>query len=166
MKKLLSLIIVFATVLSLGVLFNSCESNERSEREELPISFGEKYTYMSEKTFDDGHYIKRISSYIFYKSGKGEFHYYCRVENSEYYDDYTESATIKFRWDMSSYDGALFLFEEETIYNDDHAEGKKVTLTEAPFTVSQNVLFPATAATIRYVREGSELFDLNNDIEE
>ncbi|MBQ8146445.1 MAG: hypothetical protein IJ039_06635 [Clostridia bacterium] len=166
MKKLLSLIIVFVTVISLGVLFNSCESSENSVREELPISFGEKYTYMSEKTFDDGHYVKRIDSYIFYKNGKGEFHHYLRAENMKYNDDYTESATIKFRWDMSSYDGALFLFEEETIYHDDHTEGEEVTLTQAPFTVSQNVLFPATSSFIRYVREGSELFDLNNDIEE
>ena len=67
---------------------------------------------------------------------------------------------------MSSYDGALFLFEEETIYHDDHTDDEEITLIKAPFTVSQNVLFPATTSTIRYVREGSELFDLNNDIED
>ena len=163
MKKLLSLSIVLATILSLCVFLCSCQD---IKREELPISFGEKYTFMRDKTFDDGHYVKRIESYIFYKNGKGEYHHYCRAENMKYNDDYTQSATIKFRWDMSSYDGALFLFEEETIYHDDHTDDEEITLIKAPFTVSQNVLFPATTSTIRYVREGSELFDLNNDIED
>ena len=125
-----------------GVLF-CCEGRE-------PDSYGKKYI-LNENTY-----------YVFNRDQTGYCEYYSEYRSDEYPEyDYTQSARIEFEWREAS-NGAIYLFETEVVYHEDHTEGKSVYLIDCPiyfaeefFTYTNSNQYSTDA--IIYIKEGSKL---------
>ena len=142
MKKLLSL---FAR-LAIMITMVSCAA----AKVENPIDYGKKYL------LDENRY------YIFEKDQTGYYECYYKYESSlssEY--NYTLSGRVEFVWREAS-NGAVYLFETETSYNEDHTEGKTINVITDPIYFSEDFFTYSYSnqyggKTVTYIKEGSNL---------
>ena len=139
MKKLLSLFALLAIMITMV----SCAA----AKVENPIDYGKKYL------LDENRY------YVFEKDQTGYCEYYYKSDYSEY--NYTLSGRVEFVWREAS-NGAVYLFETKTTYNEDHTEGETIDLITDPiyfseefFTYSYSNQYGGKTAT--YIKEGSNL---------
>lgn len=132
MKKLLS---VFA-ILAIMITMVSCGTSKGGN----PIDYGKKYLR------DENQY------YVFEKDQTG--YYECYYETPEY----TLSGRVEFVWREAS-DGAVYLFETETSYNEDHTKGKEISLIDKSIYFSEDFFTYSVSNhnVIHYIKEGSKL---------
>lgn len=142
MKKLLS---VFA-LLAIMITMASCSS----DKIENPIDFGKKYL------LDENRY------YVFEKDQTGYCEYYYKYERADYSEyNYTLSGRVEFVWREAS-NGAVYLFETKSTYNEDHTEGQTISLITDPIYFSEEFFTYSYSnqyggKTVTYIKEGSEL---------
>ena len=142
MKKLLSLFVLLAIMITMV----SCAA----AKVENPIDYGKKYL------FNENRY------YVFEKDQTGYYECYCKYESSlssEY--SYTLSGRVEFVWREAS-NGAVYLFETETSYNEDHTEGKTINVITDPIYFSEDFFTYSYSNqyggnTVTYIKEGSSL---------
>ena len=142
MRKILCLLALLAIMITMV----SCSA----AKVENPISYGKKYI-LNENTY-----------YVFNRDQTGYCEYYSEYRSDEYPEyDYTQSARIEFEWREAS-NGAIYLFETEVVYHEDHTEGKSVYLIDCPiyfaeefFTYTNSNQYSTDA--IIYIKEGSKL---------
>ena len=142
MKKLLSLFALLAIMITMV----SCAA----AKVENPIDYGKKYL------FNENRY------YVFEKDQTGYYECYYKYESSlssEY--DYTLSGRVEFVWREAS-NGAVYLFETETSYNEDHTEGKTINVITDPIYFSEDFFTYSYSNqyggnTVTYIKEGSSL---------
>ncbi len=176
MKNFMTVIICFLLLITMCVSLASCSQNDTSDskneetsnstKEEttnstndkasIPMKFEKKYVSFG----DDSSY-----SYIFYADGTGiyEVHYsYVYEENSDH--NFTLSGKVEFVWREAS-DGAVYLFETDVKYNDDHTEGKTISVPQRPIYFSEDFLVYTNGDNVasKYIIEGSELDKLLED---
>ena len=146
MKKLLS---VFA-LLAIMITMVSCESSKGGN----PIDYGKKYILDENEN----------QYYVFEKDQTGYYECYYKYEY-EYSDsplyNYTLSGRVEFVWREAS-NGAVYLFETKTTYNEDHTEGKKIDLITDPIYFSEEFFTYSYSnqyggKTVTYIKEGSKL---------
>lgn len=143
MKKTYLTLISLALLLSFCLALTSCGSNTKN-----PIDFGKKYM-LSEDTY-----------YIFYSNNTGVFEH--RYVDTAY--NYTISGKVEFVWREAS-DGAVHLFDVKTEYDDDHTEGRSISITNTPIYFSEEFFtyerfsdYVTNGHTNEYyVKEGSKL---------
>ena len=146
MKKLLSLF----SLLALMITLVSCTA----AKAENPIDFGKKYLL-------NGKY------YVFEKDQTGYCEYNYKYESSVSSEfNYTLSGRVDFVWREAS-NGAVYLFETEISYNEDHTEGHTlgvindaIYFSEDFFTYSSNGQY---GDTLTYIKEGSKLEKILED---
>ncbi len=144
MKKLLS---VFA-LLAIMITMVSCESSKGGN----PIDYGKKY----KSILDENQY------YVFEKDQTGYYECYYKYDSSiDSNYNFTLSGRVEFVWREAS-NGAVYLFETETSYNEGHTEGKELSVITDPiyfseefFTYSYSNQFGGK--TVTYIKEGSNL---------
>ena len=142
MKKLLSLFVLLAIMITMV----SCAA----AKVENPIDYGKKYL------LDENRY------YVFEKDQTGYYECYCKYEysaSSEY--NYTLSGRVEFVWREAS-NGAVYLFKTETFYNEDHTEGKTISVITDPIYFSEDFFTYSYSnqyggKTVTYIKEGSNL---------
>ena len=142
MKKLLSLFALLAIMITMV----SCAA----AKVENPIDYGKKYL------LDENQY------YVFEKDQTGYYECYYKYENpdSSAYN-YTLSGRVEFVWREAS-NGAVYLFETETSYNEDHTEGQTINVITAPIYFSEDFFTYSYSnqyggRTVTYIKEGSNL---------
>ena len=142
MKKLLSLFALLAIMITMV----SCAA----AKVENPIDYGKKYL-LGENQY-----------YVFEKDQTGyyEFHYKHESSVSSEYN-YTFSGRVEFVWREAS-NGAVYLFETETFYNEDHTEGKTINVITDPIYFSEDFFTYSYSnqyggKTVTYIKEGSNL---------
>jgi hypothetical protein len=157
MKKALSYLLIFALALTMLLSLTSCSSTSGGGNVTLPIDFGKHYYQIS----DSDRY------YVFNSDNTGYYSCYYKY-NSEYSDDssYTLSGRVDFEWRVAS-NGAVYLFETKTAYNEDHTKDKEISIIKNPIYFSEE-FFTYTATgqygtTYRYIKEGSKLEGLIKD---
>ena len=142
MKKLLS---VFA-ILAIMITMVSCAA----AKVENPIDYGKKYL------LDENQY------YVFEKDQTGYYEYYYKYESSDFSEhNYTLSGRVEFVWREAS-NGAVYLFETETSYNEDHTEGETISVTTNPIYFSEDFFTyfysnQSGGISVNYIKEGSKL---------
>ena len=142
MKKLLS---VFA-LLAIMITMVSCGSSKGGN----PIDYGKKYL-LNENRY-----------YVFEKDQTGYCEYYYKYEVAGYSEyNYTLSGRVEFVWREAS-NGAVYLFETKTTYNEDHTEGKTIDLITDPIYFSEEFFTYSYSnqyggKTVTYIKEGSKL---------
>ena len=142
MKKLLSLFALLAIMITMV----SCAT----AKVENPIDYGKKYL------LDENRY------YVFEKDQTGYYECYYKYEysdSSEY--NYTLSGRVEFVWREAS-NGAVYLFETETSYNEAHTEGKTINVITDPIYFSEDFFTYSYSnqyggKTVTYIKEGSNL---------
>ena len=142
MKKLLS---VFA-ILAIMITMVSCAA----AKVENPIDYGKKYL------------LGKNRYYVFEKDQTGYYECYYKYESSlssEY--SYTLSGRVEFVWREAS-NGAVYLFETETSYNEDHTEGKTINVITDPIYFSEDFFTyfysnQSGGISVNYIKEGSKL---------
>ena len=142
MKKLLSLFALLAIMITMV----SCAA----AKVENPIDYGKKYL------LDENRY------YVFEKDHTGYYECYYKYEypDSSAYN-YTLSGRVEFVWREAS-NGAVYLFETETSYNEDHTEGQTINVITAPIYFSEDFFTYSYSnqyggKTVTYIKEGSNL---------
>ena len=141
MKKLLSVLILFAIIITLV----SCSSSSTTN----PIDYGKKYL-LSESQY-----------YVFEKDQTGYYEVCNNVDIGSPEYNYTLSGRVEFVWREAS-DGAVYLFKTKVSYNDDHTEGKEIYVISQPIYFSEDFFAYSNSNqygtnTVRYIKEGSEL---------
>ncbi len=139
MKKLLSVLIFFAIIITLV----SCASSNTAN----PIDYGKKYLFSKDQY------------YVFEKDQTGYCEFYNKVDYSGSPEhNYTLSGRVEFVWREAS-DGAVYLFKTNVTYNDDHTEGREFDIISQPIYFSEDffVYSKYDTKTVRYIKEGSEL---------
>ena len=136
MKKLLSVFILIAIM----IIVASCVPAKNAPS----IDYGKKYLLDE----DENQY------YVFKKDQTG--YYECYKITPGF--NYTLSGRVEFVWREAS-DGAIYLFETQVSYNDDHTEGKEIDLISAPIYFSEEFFayFYGSGISVRYIKEDSEL---------
>ena len=142
MKKLLSLFALLAIVITMVACGVGKDNN--------PIDYGKKYF------FNEDQY------YVFNEDQTGYYVCYYQYEDTLFFEyGYTLSGRIDFVWREAS-NGAIYLFETQTTYNEDHTEGKDLGLITDPiyfseefFTYSYSTQYGGR--TVNYIKEGSDL---------
>ncbi len=136
MKKTLTAILAALLLISVCLSFTACSKEKTSN----PIKFEEKYVNAAETT-----------SYIFYADGTGEY---------EIHKDWGEgdvsSGTIEFVWREAS-DGAVYLFETDRSYNDDHTDGKNLDFDWYKLYFGEDFFIKHEGAL--YIIEDSDLYE-------
>ena len=143
MKKLIFIILALSCVIGLS----SCSAETTN-----PIAFGVKY---KRADFDQ--------AYLFNADHTGycEVHYEYESSYDEY--SYTLSGRVEFVWREAS-DGAIYLFETDTSYNENHTEGKTIDVADFPLYFGEDFfVYTYEGGTTRFVKVGSELERLIND---
>ena len=144
MKKLLSLFALLAIMITMA----SCSAAKAGN----PIDYGKKYLRNgNEKQY-----------YVFEKDQTGYYECYYKYEesySSEYH--YTLSGRVEFVWREAS-NGAVYLFETEASYNEDHTEGKTIEVINTPIYFSEDFFTYSYSTqyggqTVNYIKEGSNL---------
>ncbi|MBQ9131722.1 MAG: hypothetical protein IJX62_04555 [Clostridia bacterium] len=143
MKKVWTLFTCTVLLIAMCMSFYSCSSAKTVN----PIDFGKKYM-QDEDTY-----------YIFYADQTGLFVQRYATAYGSY--DYTLSGSVDFVWREAS-DGAVYLFEVESHYNDDHTQGRELGLLDQPIYFSEDFFtytnYSQYGASVRtYIKEGSEL---------
>ena len=139
MKKLLSLFALLAIMITMV----SCAA----AKVENPIDYGKKYL------LDENRY------YVFEKDQTGYYECYYKYDSSAYH--YTLSGRVEFVWREAS-NGAVYLFKTETFYNEDHTEGKTISVITDPIYFSEDFFTYSYSNqyggnTVTYIKEGSSL---------
>ena len=143
MKRLISVLLAIACVIGLA----SCTAPK-----ENPIDFGAKY----KREDADAFYVFNADHTGYY-----ETHYEYDSAYEEY--SYVLSGRVEFVWREAS-DGAIYLFETDTIYNEDHTEGKTIDVADFPLYFGEDFfVYTYDGGTTRFVKVGSELERLIND---
>ena len=145
MKKLLS---VFA-LLAIMITMVSCESSKGGN----PIDYGKKYILDK----NENHQY-----YVFEKDQTGYYECYYKYDSplgSSY--SYTRSGRVEFVWREAS-NGAVYLFETESSYNEGHTEGQELGLITDPIYFSEEFFtysysYELGSKTVTYIKEGSNL---------
>ena len=119
MKRLLCSALLILISLFMIVSFSSCQKEKSEQKLEDKLAFGENYVLEgTDPLFYAGDESYRLVL-VFYQDGTGQYDIYydasARGENG------ILSCTIQFVWKNAS-DGAIYLFEKERSYNDDHQE--------------------------------------------
>ena len=134
MKKIITMLMCVALLLSSCSSLCACSSYDSEnavndsenavKNSENPIEFGKKYM------------VGKNNYYIFNHDGTGTFYrkYVYEYEPDSKYN-YTLSGSVDFVWREAS-DGAIYLFEREVHYNEDHTEGKRLRLKQQYLLVS------------------------------
>ena len=147
MKKALSYLLIFALTLTVLLCLASCSSSGVSTGSTVPIDFDKKYVY------DEDRY------YVFKSDNTG--YYQCHYVYDDDERGYTLSGRVDFEWRIAS-DGAVYLFEVEAHYDDDHTEGREIDIITAPIYFSEEFFVytkdtQVGSYTSRYIKEGSKL---------
>ncbi len=131
------------------------------------IQFGDEYVYHWE--FDsEASSSTTAHSYQFHSDNTGicEYYYsYINKSNASYNE--TLSGTVEFVWREAA-DGAIYLFETDIHYNEDHTEGSTISLISTPIYFSEDFFTyidygQYSASSIQYIRKGSKLEKLLED---
>ena len=153
MKKLLSLFALLAIMITMvSCAAAKVENPTDYAKVENPIDYGKKYL-LGENQY-----------YVFEKDQTGYYECYCKYKH-EYSDsskyNYTLSGRVEFVWREAS-NGAVYLFETETSYNEDHTEGKTINVITDPIYFSEDFFTYSYSNqyggnTVTYIKEGSNL---------
>ena len=152
MKKLISFVLLLVMMVTL-VACDTTKTEDGAETKQTLIDYGKKYLF---EEADEYQY------YVFEENQTG----YCVVHytyessvSSEY--NYTQSGRVDFVWREAS-NGAVYLFETKTTYNEDHTEGHKlgvisgqIYFAEEFFAYSYDTQYGTS--TVHYIKEGSAL---------
>ena len=147
MKKIIAITLCAVLLLVMCASLSSCASKTTN-----PIDFDKKYILLDE----DYEYCY----YVFYSDHTGIYEVKYVYENTvdpQY--NFTMSGRVEFVWREAS-DGAVYLFEVKTHYNEDHTEGHTLDLTINPIYFSDDFLVISKS---RYIKEGSELDKILKD---
>ncbi len=142
MKKLLSVLTLIAIMITLV----ACSSTKNTN----PIDFGKKYM-LSEDIY-----------YVFEKDQTGYCEYYSKYgSDMGSLSGVVQSGRVEFVWREAS-NGAVYLFRTETIYNEDHTEGRTIPLIDDPIYFSEEFFTYSYSTetgghTRNYIKEGSKL---------
>ena len=141
MKKLLSLFALFAIMITMV----SCADKKTEDS----IDYGKKYL------------INEDQYYVFEKDQTGYYECYYKSGLSSVEYNYTVSGRVDFVWREAS-DGAIYLFETETSYNEDHTEGREIALISGPIYFSEDFFAYSYSTqygenTKTFIKEGSKL---------
>ena len=147
MKRILSLVLTVAVVLSLCIIFAACQKNEQR------LSFGDEYVHI------DGEKTKKL---VFNRDGTGYIHHY---EKTDFAGGFI-SVTRDFLWTETS-NGAIHLVPNgEPRYDEGSEEDDSVTRINAPLYFSEDFIYyefvsgagGASTFRKRFFRHGSELY--------
>lgn len=165
MKRSLYSIVLILISLFMIVSFSSCQKEKAEQNPEDRIAFGENYVLEGTEPlfYADGESYRFVL--VFYQDGTGKYEIY---HNAADRAGEIVSGTIRFVWKTAS-DGAIYLFEKERSYNDDHQPAEKCyefdlinILITSPLYVGEDFL----TCTIdrgdqskhpKFIRENSEL---------
>ena len=141
MKKLLSLFALLAIMITMV----SCAA----AKVENPIDYGKKYL-LGENQY-----------YVFEKDQTGYYECYYKYDSDSSEYNYTLSGRVEFVWREAS-NGAVYLFETETSYNEDHTEGETINVIKDPIYFSEDFFTYSYSnqyggKTVTYIKEGSNL---------
>lgn len=145
MKKILTIILCAALLFVMCASLSSCASKTTN-----PIDFGKKYIYEDE----NGYY------YTFNSDGTGIYEVkYVHESTVDPKYNFTMSGRVEFVWREAS-DGAVYLFEVKTHYNEDHTGERNLGVTDAAIYFSDDFLVISKS---RYIKEGSDLDKILKD---
>ncbi len=159
MKKFFSITVCLVLLAAACLSLASCGFAKNTNSN--PIDYGKKYVL-------DGASDANYACYVFNRDNTGymERHYeHVSTVDPEY--NYTLSGRVEFVWQEAS-NGAVYLFETDTYYNEDHTEGNKIALIDDPIYFSEH-FFTYTysnqygGTTVNYIKEGSNLEKLLED---
>lgn len=154
MKKQLSFALCLVLLLSLCLSFTACGGSS-----DVSISYGDAYV-VDRACADDWQTSEDYTAYWFNADGTGKYERYYEYHSTlgaSY--DYVFSATIEFVWQAAS-NGSVYLFETKVTKNAEHTSDAAVALSTDPFYFSGDLLIRGNDDVVRFVREGSELFDI------
>ncbi len=136
MKKTLTAILAALLLISVCLSFTACSKEKTSN----PIEFKEKYMSSSDTEW-----------YIFYADGTGEY---------EIHRDWgvgdISSGTVEFIWREAS-DGAVYLFETDRSYDDDHTYNKNLFFSGHKLYFGED--FFAYPEGAKFIIEDSDLYE-------
>ena len=144
MKKIIAITLCAVLLLVMCASLSSCASKTTN-----PIDFDKKYILLDENY--------EYCYYVFYSDHTGIYEVKYTYEST--YSSFTLSGRIEFVWREAS-DGAVYLFEVKTHYNEDHTEGHTLDLTTNPIYFSDDFLVISKS---HYIKEGSELDKILKD---
>ena len=151
MKKVLSILLLFAFALSLAACAAPSEPSEPSPN----VDFGKKYIVADIKEDETNYYVFNAD-----KTGYHERHYtYLSSVGPEY--NYTLSGRASFVWREAS-DGGIYLFKTDETYNEDHTPNNSLGFSSGPFYFAEDffayhVDTQYGGYSRAYIKEGSEL---------
>jgi hypothetical protein len=152
MKKQISFALCLVLLLSFCLSFTACGDGPS-------ISYGD--AYVGERSvFDDWQAGEQYIAYYFYSDGTGK-----QVRYQDYHSpvdasfNYVLSVTIEFIWAEAS-NGGVYLFETKVIENENDTYTSSVSLSRDPIYFFDDFLVCGNDDVARFVREGSELFDI------
>ena len=161
MKRIVALILCVATLFAFSVMFTGC-----GQEQETYLQYGKKYTYRyDEKT--EAKEIHYRDTFVFNEDKTGQYDEYEKKEDFEYDGKYSyvRSFTIKFKWRWADMEkSAIYIFETERIYNDEHDDYKDASISNLPFIIGEE--FVAISGGARFVLEDSDVFNAENALNE
>ncbi len=128
---------------------SSAETSVNSTQ--ISLTFDQKY--VGEDNTED-----QKENYTFYADQTGIMEYYYAYTDKIYPEySYVLSGTVEFEWRMAS-DGYIYLFKTGERYNEDHTDGKTISLTHSSFSFANEFLIKNGGnVPDRYILEGSDL---------
>ena len=150
MKKLIAVILALIFTLS----FTACGGSS-----DASISYGDAYV-VDWAVADNWQEGEKYRAFYFNSDGTGRYVVYTEHHSStDSSEDYVSSSTIEFVWETAS-DGSVYLFETKNTKNEDDTSGWTYSLSTSPLYFSENFVVCGDDDAGRFVREGSELFDI------
>ena len=152
MKKRISFALCLVLLLSLCLSFTACGGG-------ASIAFGDAYV-LDRVVADDWQASDDYTAYWFHSDGTGKYErYYEHHSTIDASYDYVFSATVEFVWQEAS-NGGVYLFATKVTKNAAHTSDTDITLSTDPLYFSGDLLIRGNDDVVRFVREGSELFDI------
>ncbi len=164
MKRLLSLFVLLAIMVTMV----SCSTEKFKnligcEEKHLVNEIGcEEKHLMNEIDYGKKYLQDKNCYYVFKEDQTGYYEcYYKYTSDLSPQYSYTLSGRVEFVW-RETFNGAVYLFETKSSYNEDHTEGERISIITAPiyfsedfFTYSYSTQYGS--GTVCYIKEGSEL---------
>ena len=155
MKKTVSILLSLVMLFSLCALLFSCSSGSTGSTEP-PIVFGKRY--MEYKEIGE---LSDERSFTFNADGTGYFAFDYEDKSFNYdlgSNTYIYKGKIHFEWRALA-DGSVSLFTTETVYDEEHSEGRTLALDRMPLYFGEDHIFQVTknGSVTRYIVEGSSL---------
>jgi hypothetical protein len=153
MKRIVAFTMVVVMLLLACVSLSSCGRRNNS------IDFGKKYIpeFLNNETF----------YYVFRANGTGYMECDYVAFKGDSYCEHTCSGRIDFEWREAA-DGAVYLFEVERTYNENHTDGKDLPFVKSGIYFGKGFFVSTSSSmygdTLRYyIMEGSKLDEALKD---